>query len=157
MSVPCTVSIAGLLLTLLSEPIALHNISVLLYSDDAMTDRFLLVTSVSSGSVSSCVNPLFTISVLDAGVLLTLYSTVSVLLAVQVNSTVLPSTAAIDEGWTRNTVAVLGTVLVYNHSNALPYSSPYSSPGASCVYTSTHSSCNVTTTNVVDEERDIVY
>ena len=94
---PCTVSVALLLST--SAPfLALQNITVLLYTDDTVTDRFLVVTSVSIVSIDDCVNPLLVTDPDDAAVLLTLYSIFSVSLAVQVNSTVLPSTAAIDLG-----------------------------------------------------------
>ena len=114
---PCTVSIAVLLsvtIILLSTTgdNAWHDILVLLYSDDAMTDRFLLsVISPSISKVSSCSNKsLLAISVDDIGIELILKLMSSLLLAVQVNSTVLPSTAAIDEGWTRNTVGVIGAL-----------------------------------------------
>ena len=48
---PCTVSVAVLLFTFVYVPLALHNISVLLYSDDTVIDRFLLIISVSKSSI----------------------------------------------------------------------------------------------------------
>ena len=96
---PCTVSVAVLLSLFMTFPTALHNILVLLYSDDTVTDRFLLITCISNVSVSNCSNFLLVIAIDVAVVSLTLYSILLVLpLAVQVNSTVLPSTAAIDVG-----------------------------------------------------------
>ena len=102
--IPCTVSIAVLLFMLLSVPNALHSISVLLYNDDTVTDRFLLVTILPKSSASSWLNPLLVTDPCVADVSLTLYPTSSVLSAVHVNSTVVPSIALIDSGSTRNTI-----------------------------------------------------
>ena len=74
MSVPCTVSIAVLLSTS-GDPSASHNILVLLYSDDTLTDRFLLNAFGSSAKVISCINPLLVTDSEDAELLLTVYST----------------------------------------------------------------------------------
>ena len=49
-------------------------------------------------------NPLLVTLGSDAGVSFTLYTIASVLLAVQVNSTVVPSTAATETGSTRKTI-----------------------------------------------------
>ena len=88
----------------IGDPVALQNISVLLYSDDTVTVRFLLVVRLPTSSETSWMNPLL-VTVCDvAGVPLTLYIIVSVLFAVQVNSTVVPSTAATETGLTRKTI-----------------------------------------------------
>ena len=80
---------------------------MLLYCDDTATDKFLLATSTSSNVLSSSMNPLLIISAVDAIDPLTLYTMVSVLLTVQVNCTVVPSTAAVDTGSTINSVRVV--------------------------------------------------
>ena len=88
----------------IGDPNALQNILVLLYSDDTVTVRFLLVVRLSTSSEPSCMNPLL-ITLCDvADVSFTLYVIVSVLFAVQVNSTVVPLTAAIKTGSTRKTI-----------------------------------------------------
>ena len=86
------------------DPNALQNILVLLYSDDTVTVRFLLVVRLSTSSESSWVNPLLVTLPCVADVTFTLYVIVSVLFAVQVNSTVVPSTAATETGSTRKTI-----------------------------------------------------
>ena len=48
---PCTVRVAISLFSVGEN--TLHNISVLLYSDDTVTDKFLLINSVSNASASS--------------------------------------------------------------------------------------------------------
>ena len=121
--IPCTVSIAVLLFTLLSVPIALHSISVLLYNDDTATDRFLLVIILPKSSPSSWLNPLLVTDPCVADVSLTLYPTSSVLLAVQVNSTVVPLTTLIDSGWTRNTIIrrTIITIIIMFSSKLVQY------------------------------------
>ena len=89
---------------LFDDPQALQNISVLLYSDDTVTVRFLLNTILPSSSAPSWVNPLLNTLCDVADVSFTLYVISSVLFAVQVNSTVVPSTAAIETGSTRKTI-----------------------------------------------------
>ena len=86
------------------DPTALQDISVLLYSDDTVTVRFLLNTILPSSSALSRVNPLLNTLCDAADVSFTLYIIVSVLFAVQVNSTVVPSTAVIETGSTRKTI-----------------------------------------------------
>ena len=56
--IPCTISIAISLLVFIDDPVALQNISVLLYSDDTVTVRFLLVIWLPTSSERSWVNPL---------------------------------------------------------------------------------------------------
>ena len=85
------------------DPIALHNISVLLYSDDTVTVRFLLILRLSTTSALSWVNPLLITLFNTADVSFTLYVIVSVLFGVQVNFTLVPSTAAIETGLTIKT------------------------------------------------------
>ena len=86
------------------DPTALQSISVLLYSNDTVTVRFLLVARLPTSTEPSWVNPLL-ITLCDvADVSFTLYVIVSVLFAVQVNSTVVPLTAAIETGLTRKTM-----------------------------------------------------
>ena len=86
------------------DPIALQNISVLLYSDDTVTVRFLLAVRLPTSSERCWLNPLL-ITLCDvAAVSFTLYVIVSVLFAVQVKSTVVPSTAATETGSTRKTI-----------------------------------------------------
>ena len=76
---------------------------MLLYSDDTVTVRFLLVMRLPT-SEPSWMNPLL-ITLCDVAVVsFTLYVIVSVLFTVQVNSTVVLSTAAIETGLTRKTV-----------------------------------------------------
>ena len=77
---------------------------MLLYSDDTVTVRFLLVIWLPTNSERSWVNPLLITFSNIADVSLTLYVIVSVLFAVQVNSTVVPSTAATETGLTRKTI-----------------------------------------------------
>ena len=88
----------------IDDPRALQSISVLLYNDDTVTVRFLLVIWLPTSSERSWVNPLL-ITLCDvADVSFTLYVIVSVPLAVQVNSTVVPSIAASETGLTRKTI-----------------------------------------------------
>ena len=100
---PCTISIAIALSVFINDPTALQSISVLLYSDDTVTVRFLLVIRVPTSSAPSWVNPLLITLCATATVSLTLYVIASVLFAVQVNSNVVPSIAATETGLTRNT------------------------------------------------------
>ena len=86
------------------DPVALQNISVLLYSDDTVTVRFLRVVRLPTSSALIWVNPLLITLCNGADVSFTLYVIVSVLFAVQVNSTVVPSTAATETGLTRKTM-----------------------------------------------------
>ena len=101
--IPCTISVATALSVFIVDPVALQSISVLLYSDDTVTVRFLLVVRLPTSSAPSWVNPLLFTLCANATVLFTLYVIVSVLFAVQVNSTVVPSTAATETGLTRKT------------------------------------------------------
>ena len=88
---------------LFGDPNALQNISVLLYSDDTVTVRFLLLVRLPTSSEPSWMNPLL-ITLCDvADDSFTLYVIVSVFFAVQVNSTVVPSIAATETGLTRKT------------------------------------------------------
>ena len=104
LKIPCTISVAISLSVFIEDPTALQNISVLLYSDDAVAVRFLLVIRLPTSSEPSWVNPLL-ITLCDVDdVSFTLYVIVSVLFAVQVNSTVVPSTAATETGLTRKTI-----------------------------------------------------
>ena len=102
-NIPCTISIATAL-SVFGDPNALQNISVLLYSDDTVTVRFLLIVRLSTSSEPSWVNPLLITLRSDATVPLTLYDISSTFSAVQVNSTVVPSTAVIETGLTRKTI-----------------------------------------------------
>ena len=77
---------------------------MLLYSDDTVTVRFLLVIRLPTSSEPSWVNPLSIILCDVADESFTLYVIVSVLFAVQVNFTVVPSTAATETGLTRKTM-----------------------------------------------------
>ena len=87
----------------IDDPNALQNIPVLLYSDDTVTVRFLLVVRLPTHSEPSWVNLLLNTLCDVADVSFTLYVIISVLFAVQVNSTVVPSTALIETGLTRKT------------------------------------------------------
>ena len=90
-------------LVFIDDPTALQSILVLLYSDDTVTIRFLVVRLPTS-SEPSWMNPLL-ITLCDvADESFTLYTIISVLFAVQVNSTVVPSTAATETGSTRKTI-----------------------------------------------------
>ena len=100
---PCTSRLAISLSTFIYDPNALQNISVLLYSDDTVAVRFLLVVRLSTSSEPSWINPLLITLCNTADESFTLYVTVSVLFAVQVNSTVVPSTAATETGLTKKT------------------------------------------------------
>ena len=91
----------------IGDPNALQNISVLLYSDDTVTVRFLLIMRLPTSSESIWVNPLLVTLPNVADVSFTLYVIVSVLFAVQVNSTVVPSTAATETGSTRKTEIIV--------------------------------------------------
>ena len=121
--IPCTVSIAVLLFMILSVPNALHSISVLLYNNDTVTDRFLLVTILPKSSAPSWLNPFIITDSCVADEPLTLYPTSSVLSAVQVNSTVVPSTTLIDSGWTRNTIIrrTIITIIIMFSSKLVQY------------------------------------
>ena len=96
--IPCTVKLTSLLF--IGE--ASHNILVLLYCDEAIAVRFLLII-LSSGSMSCSLNPLFFIALSLAEEPFTRYVTFVAPLAVQVNSTVVPLTAVKGTGLTRKT------------------------------------------------------
>ena len=76
---------------------------MLLYSDDTVAVRFVLVVRLSTTSEPSWRNPLLNTLCDVADVSFTLYVIISVLLAIQVNSTVVPSIAATETGSTRKT------------------------------------------------------
>ena len=86
------------------NPTALQNISVLLYSDNTVAFRFLLVIRLPTTSEPDWMNPLLITLCNIADVSFTLYVIVSVLLAVQVNFTIVPSIAVTETGLTRKTM-----------------------------------------------------
>ena len=97
----------------IDDPTALQNISVLLYSDDTVTVRFLVTVRLPTSSAPCCTNPLLVTFVSDVVVSFTLNIIVSVLFAVQVNSTVVPSTAATETGSTRKTIQEMDLLKKY--------------------------------------------
>ena len=76
---------------------------MLLYIDEAIAVRLLLNVIPPSCSMACSVNPLSIISLNPAGVSFTKYPKLVAPLAVQVNSTVVPSTAVTETGLTRKT------------------------------------------------------
>ena len=107
MNIPCIMIVAVLLLVL-ADPNAWQYISLLLllFSADVITVRFdrRTLSALSNSSVFCWVNPFEGFGSSVATIPPTKYTNTLVLLAVQVNCTVVPSITVIDSGWTRNTI-----------------------------------------------------